>query len=215
MGIDIRDGQQLECITCALCIDACDTVMDKVGRPLGLISYSTLVDFEHHTQTTKAQGREAAKAEQKRVSLARMATPRTILYFGLWAAIGLGMLFVLFTRGHLDVTVLHDRAPLYTTLSDGSVRNGYALKVASKTLEERPLELRLEGLEDAVMWTPENETRARSLSVVVPPDAVRDLRVFVSRPRGATSDSFTFVLTDPQSGETVASTAQFEAGARR
>lgn len=24
MGIDIRDGQQLECITCALCIDACE-----------------------------------------------------------------------------------------------------------------------------------------------------------------------------------------------
>ncbi|NBT33917.1 MAG: cytochrome c oxidase accessory protein CcoG, partial [Rhodobacteraceae bacterium] len=26
MGIDIRDGQQLACITCALCIDACDDV---------------------------------------------------------------------------------------------------------------------------------------------------------------------------------------------
>ncbi len=35
MGIDIRDGQQLECITCALCIDACDGVMEKVGRPRG------------------------------------------------------------------------------------------------------------------------------------------------------------------------------------
>ncbi|HEV7417245.1 MAG TPA: cytochrome c oxidase accessory protein CcoG, partial [Tianweitania sediminis] len=104
MGIDIRDGQQLECITCALCIDACDTVMDKVGRPLGLISYSTLVDFEHHTQTAKQQGRETATTEQKRVSFAHIARPRTILYFTLWAAIGLGMLVVLFTRGHLDVT---------------------------------------------------------------------------------------------------------------
>ena len=37
MGIDIRDGQQLECITCALCIDACDEIMDKVGRPQGLV----------------------------------------------------------------------------------------------------------------------------------------------------------------------------------
>ena len=42
MGIDIRDGQQLECITCALCIDACDGVMDKLGRERGLIAYSTL-----------------------------------------------------------------------------------------------------------------------------------------------------------------------------
>jgi cytochrome c oxidase accessory protein FixG len=45
MGIDIRDGQQLECITCALCIDACDSVMDKVGKERGLISYATLADY--------------------------------------------------------------------------------------------------------------------------------------------------------------------------
>src|SRR5690606_29935478 len=42
MGIDIREGPQLECITCALCIDACNDVMDRVGRPLGLIEYTTL-----------------------------------------------------------------------------------------------------------------------------------------------------------------------------
>ena len=41
MGIDIRDGAQLECINCALCIDACDEIMDKVGRPQGLIAYDT------------------------------------------------------------------------------------------------------------------------------------------------------------------------------
>ncbi len=35
MGIDIRDGSQLECIQCALCIDACDDIMAKVGRPGG------------------------------------------------------------------------------------------------------------------------------------------------------------------------------------
>jgi polyferredoxin len=44
MGIDIRDGQQLACITCALCIDACDDIMDKVGKPRGLIDYMALTD---------------------------------------------------------------------------------------------------------------------------------------------------------------------------
>ncbi|NHX28075.1 cytochrome c oxidase accessory protein CcoG, partial [Escherichia coli] len=39
VGIDIREGQQLACITCALCIDACDDVMDKIGKPRGLIDY--------------------------------------------------------------------------------------------------------------------------------------------------------------------------------
>jgi polyferredoxin len=44
MGIDIRNGQQLACITCALCIDACNDVMDKIGKPRGLIDYLALTD---------------------------------------------------------------------------------------------------------------------------------------------------------------------------
>ena len=45
-GIDIRDGSQLECIQCALCIDACNEIMDKVGRPRGLIAYDTVRNLE-------------------------------------------------------------------------------------------------------------------------------------------------------------------------
>jgi polyferredoxin len=44
MGIDIRDGQQMACITCGLCIDACDEVMDRIGKPRGLIGYLALSD---------------------------------------------------------------------------------------------------------------------------------------------------------------------------
>ncbi len=49
MGIDIRDGNQLECITCALCIDACNDIMKKVDKPQGLISYTTLRDYNAHS----------------------------------------------------------------------------------------------------------------------------------------------------------------------
>ncbi|TIR45544.1 MAG: cytochrome c oxidase accessory protein CcoG, partial [Mesorhizobium sp.] len=56
MGIDIRDGQQLECITCALCIDACDGVMDKLGRERGLISYATLADYNADMAVATAGG---------------------------------------------------------------------------------------------------------------------------------------------------------------
>jgi polyferredoxin len=41
-GIDIRQGLQLECIGCAACIDACDEVMQKTGRPKGLVRYDSL-----------------------------------------------------------------------------------------------------------------------------------------------------------------------------
>jgi len=40
-GIDIRNGLQYECIGCGACIDGCNQVMDKMGRPPGLIRYTT------------------------------------------------------------------------------------------------------------------------------------------------------------------------------
>ncbi len=41
-GIDIRNGLQLECIACTSCVDACDSVMRKIKKPEGLISYQSL-----------------------------------------------------------------------------------------------------------------------------------------------------------------------------
>ncbi|RZJ90691.1 MAG: cytochrome c oxidase accessory protein CcoG [Chryseobacterium sp.] len=48
-GIDIRDGQQLECINCTACIDACDEVMEKVGLPKGLVRYASEKEIETGT----------------------------------------------------------------------------------------------------------------------------------------------------------------------
>jgi polyferredoxin len=42
IGIDIRNGLQMECIACTACIDACDEIMVKVNKPTGLIKYDTL-----------------------------------------------------------------------------------------------------------------------------------------------------------------------------
>ena len=58
-GVDIRNGQQEGCITCALCIDACDQVMDKVGRPRGLIRYASLDEMEG--KATKPMIKEAVE----------------------------------------------------------------------------------------------------------------------------------------------------------
>jgi cytochrome c oxidase accessory protein FixG len=51
-GIDIRDGQQLECVNCTACIDACDEVMVKVGLPKGLIRYATEDEIEKEVPFT-------------------------------------------------------------------------------------------------------------------------------------------------------------------
>src|SRR3546814_19431348 len=45
-GIDIRDGLQMECIGCAACIDACDSIMDRMGYARCLIKYTS----EHQLQ---------------------------------------------------------------------------------------------------------------------------------------------------------------------
>lgn len=48
-GIDIRNGLQLECVACTACADACDVVMAKVGKPPGLIRYSSGMNGQRRT----------------------------------------------------------------------------------------------------------------------------------------------------------------------
>ena len=125
MGIDIRDGQQMECITCALCIDACDDIMSKVGRPRGLIDYDSI------SAMSKRMEGEPSKL--------RMVRPRSIAYFALWAAVGVFMLVVFVGRSELDINVLRDRNPLYTPLSNGDIRNAYTFKILNKARDQRTM----------------------------------------------------------------------------
>ena len=97
-GIDIRDGAQLGCIQCGLCIDACDTVMKKIGRETRLIGYDNDINI---------QRRQAGKPE-----IFRLVRPRTIVYCVMIAGVGAIMLYALLTRTLLDVNVLHDRNPV-------------------------------------------------------------------------------------------------------
>jgi len=191
MGIDIRDGQQLECITCALCIDACDTVMNRVGRPTGLIAYASVAG-EHRRREGEPAG-------------LRLFRVRTIAYLALWAAIGIGMLVALVSRADLDINVLRDRNPLYVTLSDGSIRNGYTFKILNKAREKRTLILTLEGLAGSrlkvVGAEDAEETAAPFFSAE--PDRLHSFRLFISAPgeylrREATA--IRFILTDLESG---------------
>ncbi|MFG6080805.1 cytochrome c oxidase accessory protein CcoG [Paracoccus litorisediminis] len=121
MGIDIRDGQQMECITCALCIDACDDVMDKIGKPRGLIDYMALKD-----ETAERAG------EKPKSVLRHILRPRTLLYFTLWAGIGIALIAALFMRSPFDLNVTPVRNPLYVTMADGAVRNTYVLRLRNK-----------------------------------------------------------------------------------
>ncbi|MEO0636334.1 MAG: cytochrome c oxidase accessory protein CcoG [Pseudomonadota bacterium] len=217
-GIDIRDGQQMECITCALCIDACDDIMQRLGRPTGLISYSTLRDYNHNMALATAGGNSAIDPGLVRTSDGSLADtvrhfnwrvflrPRTLIYMGIWMALGLGLLFALGERDRMSINVEHDRNPQFVVLKDGSVRNGYTVKLLNMIPEHRTLLVTMEGLPGAVMRANEVDQAERSfITVQVPPDQVLSLRVFVRLPtRFATTGStpLRIVATDRQSAET-------------
>ena len=165
MGIDIRDGQQMECITCALCIDACDDVMDKIGKPRGLIDYLALSD------EPAERGGKPPKAVWKHIM-----RPRTIIYTAMWSLIGFALIFALFIRPEIDLTVEAVRNPTYITLSDGSVRNTYTLRLRNKHGE--PRDFRVSLTSDEVMRI--SLEGQPSTHVTVPADSSFLQRVYVT-----------------------------------
>ena len=188
MGIDIRDGLQLECIGCGLCIDACNDVMAKIRRPPELITLDT-----ERNQARRAEGLAPVR---------RLVRPRTIVYAAILVLIGAGVLVGLSARAAVDVTVLHDRNPLFVTLSDGSIRNGYTIKILNKSRDEQRYELAVAGLEGAslaVIGQPEGAPAALRAK----PDAVTSYRVYVTAPLAAIDGDavdMTVVLTDRATG---------------
>lgn len=202
-GIDIREGPQIGCITCALCIDACDKVMKDIGRPRGLIDYATLDDCK----------REAA-GEPARPAWKALLHPRTVIYFGIWAAIGLGMLFLLGTRSHTSISAAPDRNPPYMLMSDGALRNSYTVKLRNMESRPRKMEVVIDGLSGAKMWTGTMDyaDAKRKLVVDVPPDETKALRVYVIAPPDTKAQDFHFGVTslDPQK-ETDQAEARFTA----
>ena len=192
-GIDIRDGIQLECIGCGLCIDACDDVMRRVGRPEGLIAFDSERNQRLH-----------AAGEPSTSRLRRAMRPRTIIYAVLISVVSLALLIGLASRSQLDVNVLHDRNPLFVTLSDGSIRNGYIIKILNMTQEQRRFELAVEGIDPAAITVVGLEDTADPPILSAAADSVVPFRVFVAVPAdsldGAATD-MAFRLTNADTGD--------------
>ncbi|MGF1456166.1 MAG: cytochrome c oxidase accessory protein CcoG [Alphaproteobacteria bacterium] len=165
-GIDIRDGLQLECIQCALCIDACDEIMDKVGRPRGLIAYDTDDNIE--------------RRQQGQPTGFKFVRPRTIFYASIIAVVGSLMLYSLATRTFLELNVIQDRQPLFVRLSDGGYRNGYTVKILNMRPEPTRFQLSVEGIPEATLTLVGRPEEFKTLPPIdVPGDKSQSLRVYV------------------------------------
>ncbi|MCV6595462.1 MAG: cytochrome c oxidase accessory protein CcoG [Mangrovicoccus sp.] len=199
MGIDIRDGQQLECITCALCIDACDEMMAKIGKPRGLIDYIALTDEQN-----ERQGNPKVPVWKHIFRL------RTMMYTFLWAAIGVGLVVALFIRPDLSVTVAPVRNPVYVTMSDGTIRNTYDVRLRNKHGEDRyfalsvasehPVALSNEGVDGAEVLVPADSTKLQRVYLMAAPG---------SQPANSEATDLYIWVEDIESGEKVAKETVF------
>lgn len=120
-GIDIRNGLQLECVSCTACVDACDDVMTKLDLPKRLIGFYTLSELKDSTKTK--------------------SNTRTIVYTTVLVALLSIFGWLIFSRSDISGTLLRAKGSTYQLRDDGTVANLYSLDVINKTQREMNIEL--------------------------------------------------------------------------
>ncbi len=156
-GIDIRNGLQLDCIACTACIDACDAVMDKLGRPRGLVRYDS----------------QNGLAGRPR----RTLRPRLALYTALLALGAVVATLALRGRRDFEASLVRLPGPPYV-LEGGEVRNAFQLHLVNKRGGREAFSLRVEAPPSVAVVLPLPRVEVGALGDARVP-------VFLSMPRGA------------------------------
>ncbi len=111
-GIDIRNGLQMECVGCAACVDACDEIMTKVGRPEGLVRYDSLNGLEGRPK--------------------HFGRPRLFFYGGIVTLWLLGTALAFSQSAAFEANVLRLEGPPFMVV-DAKVRNSLRVHLVNKT----------------------------------------------------------------------------------
>jgi len=160
-GVDIRAGLQMECIHCTQCIDACDTVMDRIGLDRGLIRYSSQNELETGTR--------------------KLVRPRLVIYSAILALMFGTLAFSLAGKSTADVTILRGLGAPFQIQDAGDVSNQIRLKIANRAGEDRVYRFELLDGETLKMIAPENplEVSAGDTQMTA---------AFITAPRSAFTD---------------------------
>lgn len=181
-GIDIRNGVQMECVGCTACIDACNGVMAKVNRPLGLIRM--------------ASENEIAR-KKKFYFNARMKAYTVILV--LLTAL---MAYLIVSRKSVDVSMSRVKGQLYQEIGTDSLSNLFSAKIINKTKNDMPYDLKLEGIPGKI-----NMVNAHKMELKG--ESINDITFFIILPKGAvtkrTTDINVGVYSNGQKIQTVQS----------
>ena len=160
-GIDIRHGLQMECIHCTQCADACDDIMERVGKPKGLIRYSSRELLEGHKR--------------------HLIRPRTVLYPLAFAGFLGAFTYALATRDAADVTVLGGQGEPFTQQADGRIANQVRVKITNRTDADHDYRIEVVGASEGSVIVPQNPLHVATGQSAVTP-------LFVLLPRSAFHD---------------------------
>jgi cytochrome c oxidase accessory protein FixG len=144
-GIDIRNGTQMECVSCTACIDACDEVMIKVDRPVGLIRYASENSIKEGFQ--------------------KLLTGRVKGYTVVLLVLVAAFIALIATREDLEGTITRFPGMTYQQREAGMVSNLYNITLINKTFESQKVDIKAlaEGMEveivGAAEWVLEPQTK--------------------------------------------------------
>ncbi len=130
-GIDIRDGLQLECISCTQCIDACDAIMIGVGKEPGLVRY---------TSENKIDNKPS-----------RILRPRLVLYTGLLVLFSSVLLYLVTHASMFDINMMRATDKPFTVLPDGQVSNHFKMRTQNRIGSSQDLQVTVIEPEGAVI----------------------------------------------------------------
>ncbi|MCH7424653.1 MULTISPECIES: cytochrome c oxidase accessory protein CcoG [Shewanella] len=147
-GIDIRNGLQYECINCGACIDACDQTMERMGYPLGLISYTT---------ENKLEGIKE-----------KVLRPKLVGYGVVLAAMILIFIYASATIAPVRMDIIRDRNQLYRENDRGLIENTFTLKILNKTEQAHEYTMSVEGLNNYKWYGPTSVTIAGGEVLTLP-----------------------------------------------
>jgi len=182
-GIDIRDGLQLECIACAQCADACDEIMHKIKKPLGLIRYGTQATLDSRPlSSSPSAAPSSARSSSPRSSVpsagpSRGPRPRVVIYSVLLAVLLVSLVTVAATRKPAEVTVLRGLGAPYTEANE-LVTGALRVKVQNHGSEARHYRVEVVSSPPVTLIAPENPLEVAG-------GGQRTTGVFVTAPRGS------------------------------
>jgi cytochrome c oxidase accessory protein FixG len=136
VGIDIRDGLQYKCISCGLCVDACNTIMDKMGWLRGLIRYDSEVNLSKPVPAPVKLHWKSLKVLGYGISLVLMSAY---------------LVYDMTHRNSFEHSIQQIRQPLFVTLSDGSIRNRYQIRLTNISGAEEHYRIESRGLPEGAL----------------------------------------------------------------